>query len=265
MAITQFNRESWRRVERMVEASDIVMEVLDARDPEATRSPRAEAMVRERGKGLLIVLNKADLVPMNALLRWKRALERDAPTIFISAKYRLGTRMLTKTIKRTATRIPVTVLVMGYPNVGKSTIINYLSGRYAAPTSPVPGWTRGEKIIKARPWLTVIDSPGIIPMESNDPGMRIVRGEESPSDVEDPVRSAISLIKRMLELGSTALMDRYGIDVRDPMEAIEAVARRRGFLLRGGRLNIDEAARAILRDWIEGKLTYYTLPRGDST
>jgi Ras superfamily GTP-binding protein YlqF len=74
MAITQFNRESWRRVERMVEASDIVMEVLDARDPEATRSPRAEAMVRERGKGLLIVLNKADLVPMNALLRWKRAL-----------------------------------------------------------------------------------------------------------------------------------------------------------------------------------------------
>ena len=73
------------------------------------------------------------------------------------------------------------------------------------------------------------------------------------------------MIKRMRDLGSTALVDRYGVDAEDPMEIIEAVARRRGFLLRGGRLNIDEAARAILRDWIEGKLTYYTLPRGDST
>ncbi len=116
MAVTQFNRESWRRISRMMEASDVVMEVLDARDPPAaTRSLAAEELARRMGKVLLIVINKSDLVPMNVMLRWKRYLERDAPTIFISAKHRLGTRMLTRTIKRIAPRIPVTVLVVGYP------------------------------------------------------------------------------------------------------------------------------------------------------
>ncbi len=261
MAVTQFNRESWRRISKMMEASDVVMEVLDARDPAATRSLAVEELARRMGKVLLIVINKSDLVPISAMLRWKRYLERDAPTIFISARRRLGTKMLTRTIKKIAPRIPVTVLVVGYPNVGKSTIINYLSGRYAAPTSPVPGWTRGEKIVKARPWLTVIDSPGVIPGESRDPAAKVVRGEESHVSGGDPVVSAVALIRRLREAGSTALSDRYGVeDLSDPMAVLEAVARRRGFLLKGGRPNINEAAKAVLKDWVDGRIGYYTLP-----
>ncbi len=253
--------EAWRRVRSVLEMSDLVLEVIDARDPVETRNRRLEDLVNRLGKSLMMVINKADLVPMEVLKEWRRFLERDYPTVFISARDRLGTRKLIVNIKRYAPRLPVRVSVVGYPNVGKSTIINYLKGRHVAETSPVPGWTIGEQIVRAKQWLVVIDTPGVVPVEEvKDEALLVIKGAIDPSKLDDPVIPAIKLIMRIKSFNPKAFMERYGVDSEDPMELLELVGRRRGLLMRGGKVNIREAAIAVIRDWILGKLTYYYRP-----
>jgi len=253
--------EAWRRVRSVLEMSDLVLEVIDARDPVETRNRRLEDLVNRLGKSLMMVINKADLVPMEVLKEWRRFLERDYPTVFISARDRLGTRKLIVNIKRYAPRLPVRVSVVGYPNVGKSTIINYLKGRHVAETSPVPGWTIGEQIVRAKQWLVVIDTPGVVPVEEvKDEALLVIKGAIDPSKLDDPVVPAIKLIMRIKSFNPKAFMERYGVDSEDPMELLELVGRRRGLLMRGGKVNIREAAIAVIRDWIFGKLTYYYRP-----
>jgi len=253
--------EAWRRVRSVLEMSDLVLEVIDARDPVETRNRRLEDLVNRLGKSLMMVINKADLVPMEVLKEWRRFLERDYPTVFISARDRLGTRKLIVNIKRYAPRLPVRVSVVGYPNVGKSTIINYLKGRHVAETSPVPGWTIGEQIVRAKQWLVVIDTPGVVPVEEvKDEALLVIKGAIDPSKLDDPVVPAIKLIMRIKSFNPKAFMERYGVDSEDPMELLELVGRRRGLLMRGGKVNIREAAIAVIRDWILCKLTYYYRP-----
>ncbi|MFB6490399.1 MAG: GTPase [Thermoproteus sp. AZ2] len=253
--------EAWRRVRRVVEDSDLVLEVLDARDPLATRSEELEALAKRLGKRVIAAINKADLVPMEAGLAWKRWLEKQGiPAVFFSAKMRKGTRKLMVYIKRYAPAIPVKVAVVGYPNVGKSTVINYLKGRHVASTSPKPGWTRGEQIVRAKTWLITIDTPGVLPADkSDDLALAVIRGAVDPATVDDAVPYAVALINRVLKFNEKAL-EIYRYSGNSAEEALEYVGRRYGRLLRGGRVNIDEAARRVLRDWIEGRLSYFYWP-----
>ncbi len=250
--------EAWRRVRAIIGECDLVLEVLDAREPIETRNPEVERLAKRLGKTVILVLNKADLVPIEVLKRWKRELEREHPTVFVSAKYRLGTRKLFIYIKRYACRLPVRVAVVGYPNVGKSTIINYLKGRHVAETSPVPGWTAGEQIVRAKTWLYVIDTPGVVPPEEvKDESLLVIKGAIDPSKLKDPVLPAVRLIERVLKYNPNAFREAYGVESLEPLRILEEVGRRRGLLLKGGKVNIDEAARAVIRDWIEGKIRYY--------
>ncbi|MCC6066061.1 MAG: 50S ribosome-binding GTPase, partial [Thermofilum sp.] len=134
-------KDAWAIVRKVVREADVVLEVVDARDPMATRSRELERMAAEEGKKLVIVINKADLVPREVLEEWKRVLSREYPTIYVGARERLGTRFLWRIIKRVTGKRPVVVAVVGLPNVGKSTILNVLKGRHSVSTSPVPGWT----------------------------------------------------------------------------------------------------------------------------
>ncbi|MGC9152279.1 MAG: GTPase [Vulcanisaeta sp.] len=253
--------EAWRRVRNILEMSDLVLEVIDARDPMETRNKKLEDLLGKLGKPLVIVINKADLIPLEVLKEWKEYLEREYPTVFISAKNRLGTRKLIVSIKKYAPRLPVRVSVVGYPNVGKSTIINYLKGRHVAETSPIPGWTIGEQIVKAKQWLIVIDTPGVIPAdEVKDEALLIIKGAIDPSKLDDPIPPAIKLIMRIKSFNPKAFMDRYGVDSEDPLELLELIGRRRGLLMKGGNVNIRGAAIAVIRDWILGKLIYYYRP-----
>ncbi len=102
--------EAWRRVRNVLEMSDLVLEVIDSRDPPVeTRNKRVEELLGKLGKPLIIVINKADLVPIDVLREWKEYIEREYPTVFISAKNRLGTRKLIVSIKQHAPRLPVSL------------------------------------------------------------------------------------------------------------------------------------------------------------
>jgi ribosome biogenesis GTPase A len=251
-------KDAWAIVRRVVREADVVLEVVDARDPMATRSRELERMAAEEGKKLVIVINKADLVPREVLEEWKRVLSREYPTIYVGARERLGTRFLWRIIKRVTGKRPVVVAVVGLPNVGKSTILNVLKGRHSVSTSPVPGWTRHATLARAATWLKVIDTPGVVPRGEEEE--LAVRGALRPESLEDPVPAALKLIEVLRRKEPDFLKKYYGVDESDPLRALEELARRRNLLKKGGEPNVEEAARVLLRDWQSGELAVYFTP-----
>jgi len=242
----------------VIERADVVLEVVDARDPLATRTPELERLVKEYGKKLVIVINKADLVPRPVMEAWRRVLSREYPTIYISAQGRLGTRFLWRIIKRATDKRPVVVAVVGLPNVGKSMILNVLRGRHSASTSPVPGWTKTPLLARAATWLKVIDTPGVIPRGSEEE--LAIRGALRPESLEDPVPAAVKLITHLKRKDPHVLLRYYGVDDADPYVALEKIAARRNLLKKGGELNVEEAARVVIRDWQAGRIVVYFTP-----
>jgi ribosome biogenesis GTPase A len=254
---------SWRLLARTIKHADVVVEVLDIRDPVSTHSRRLESMVNALGKKLLLVLNKSDLVPRRVAEKWRSLYESlGYDVVYVSARARLGTRILRSTIKNVAGEKPFTAAVVGYPKTGKSSIINALRGRKGASTSPVPGspgYTRHVQIYKVEPGFYLIDTPGVIPVEGGWLES-VIRGK-SPEELIDPVPPAIALLKRALRFNPRAVLDAYGISSTEPLEILEELARRRGWFYKStGEPVIEEAARTVIRDYHKAKLYFYVPP-----
>ena len=254
---------AWRDVAKLVRASDVVLEVADIRDPLGTRSRRLEDMVKDLDKRLLLVLNKSDLVPREVAEGWKEYLEaKGYEVMYVSATSRLGTRMLRGWIKSVVKVRPFTAAVVGYPKTGKSSIINALRGRKGASTSPVPGsygYTRGVQLLKLEEGFYMIDTPGIVPADGGWPEA-VIRGM-APEEIKDPVPAAMALIERALQYNPLALVDAYGIETKDPLQALELLAIKRGWRYKSsGEPLIEEAARAVIRDYHTARLYFYVPP-----
>jgi len=248
----------WIEIKKVIKKADIVLEVVDARDPLSTRSRKIENLAKRLGKKLIIVINKADLVPKEVLDKWKRLFEREFPTIYIGARDRLGTRWLWRIIKKLSDKKPVLVAVVGLPNVGKSTIINILRGRKSAGTSPIAGFTKSTLTVRAATWLKVIDTPGIIPYGKED--QLALRGALRPESLEDPLTPALKLLEEIISHKPEIIREVYKVEVDSAEETLKRIAVRRGLLTKGGVINIEEAARIVIRDWQTGKIKYYRLP-----
>ena len=125
---------SWRKLREIVASADVILEVLDIRDPLATQSKRAEGIVRNLGRDLIIVLNKCDLVPLWVSKGWLEYFRSCGyRAVSVSATHRYGTKKLRKAIAELITFKPAILAVIGYPKVGKSSIINALKGKHSAP------------------------------------------------------------------------------------------------------------------------------------
>lgn len=254
---------SWRQVRHIIENADVILEVVDARDPWGTRVKEVEKLADKLSKPLVIVVNKADLVPKAVLERWARLLRRERRTVFLSVRERMGTRRLWVEIKKATQKRPVTVAVVGLPNVGKSTIINYLRGRHSAGTSPVPGFTTTPKRVRAARWLRVVDTPGVVPRLSEEE--LAIRSALRPEALEDPVPAAIRLLDIIARKRPEILAELYGFAPSNSEPSslyrfLEELAARRGLLGRGGVPQVEEAARIVIRDWQTGKNQFYLEP-----
>jgi len=254
---------SWRLLARTIKNADVVVEVVDIRDPIHTRSRRLEQMAEALDKTLVIVLNKSDLVPRRVAEKWQTIIEGQGyDVLYVSARNRLGTRVLRGFLKHVAPVKPFSVAVVGYPKTGKSSIINALRGRKGASTSPIPGspgYTKSIQLLKVEPGFYMIDTPGVIPVEGGWPEA-IIRGR-SPEELADPVPPAVSLIEKVLRHNPRAIKEAYGIESSDPWQILEELARKRGWYYKTTKEPlIEEAARTVIRDYHKAKIRFYVPP-----
>ena len=155
----------WNIVNEVIYNSDVVLEVLDARLIDDTRNVDIENKIKQLNKKLIHVVNKIDLVDIETI---KEKLKELTNPVFISSIQRLGTTILKRKILQIGKKDKIVVGVVGYPNTGKSSVINILCGRKKARTSSTSGTTRGIQKIRSSDRLMFLDTPGVIPFEDKD-------------------------------------------------------------------------------------------------
>jgi len=242
-------------IDSLVKQSDLILELLDARYPEKTRNPALENMVRTQKKKLMLVINKSDIVDKEEMELKKAQISKESgiKTIFISALKRDGINMIRREISTESKgKEKFTIGIIGYPNVGKSTLINALagSGRGRVATSRKAGLTRGISRVKITEGLYLIDSPGIIPFKEEEFNLFLVESK-NPNQLKDVETVAVKLIQL---LGKEKVARAYGIEKekienKDEEEVLEEIAYKQSFLHKGGKPAVDKAARDLLEKY----------------
>ncbi|HTY44112.1 MAG TPA: GTPase [Patescibacteria group bacterium] len=250
--------------ENIVQMSDIILEILDLRFVKETRNPEIEGMIEKQGKKIIYVFNKSDLIDREKIDR--EYVSKLRPGVFVSCINRKGIKDLRDRIKAVSSQIKypvdkfqgkVTVGVVGYPNTGKSSVINLLSGRSVARVSTEAGFTKGIQKVNLTSNVVLLDSPGIIPnREYSSSNVKLMSrhtrvGARSSNQIKDPEIAATDLIMEL-----PGVFEKYydlSVD-GDPEMLLEELGRKKGFLKKGNEVNTDQAARLILKDWQEGRI-----------
>ncbi|WP_456401033.1 GTPase [Persephonella sp.] len=242
---------------KVLSNANVVFEVIDGRIPFETRNSVVEQLAKERNKKLYIIINKADLIPKDFGKKVKKEIEKEFPAVLFSAKSNLGIKNLNKIIDELSKEKKIIKIgVLGYPNVGKSSVINKLKGRKVATTSPKPGMTRGEQLIKLAPNVFLIDTPGIITLEFQED--LALKGSWIPEKLEQPIETALKLIEKISNHNKNSLKELYNIDPSgEPLDILEKIGYSLNFLKKGGEVDLDRTSKKVLWDWIKGNLKAY--------
>ena len=200
------------------------------------------------GKKIIKVLNKVDLLTKAE----QHNLKKKYPDIMaISATKHLSTMRLLRLINKVAEGKPAVVGVLGYPNTGKSSIINSIKGRGSAPVSSVSGYTKGKQIIRITKKIKLIDTPGVIPYQEKDDLLHAIISAKSPEQIKDVEDIAMGL----LEYGKGIIEKFYDVKkIDDYDETLDNIAFKMNLLKRGGKPDQKTAAIRIIHDWQKGKI-----------
>ncbi len=291
----QSRRAYLRELRKVVESADVILEVLDARDPMGSRASAVEAAVQANPqKRLVLVLNKVDLVPKDVAAGWLRILRRAHPTVAFKASTQekvgrgaglatgvaaeeasaevlqrggaVGGEALLNVLKNYARsgdmKTSIAVGVIGYPNTGKSSLINSLKCESVVGTSSVAGHTKAMQEVKLDKNIRLLDSPGIV-FDDSDGDATVLRNCVNPDELPDPEGVVAAMLRRC---GPEQLMQLYALPRFERGDAdafLSLVSRRLGKMKRGGVPDKASAARAVLRDWNSGRVPYYTAPPKD--
>jgi len=246
-------------VKKVIEVSDILLEVLDIRFINETRNKDIEDLIKSLNKKIIYVLNKSDLVDEK-----KTILPKDLrPFVFISAKTGKGASNLRTKIKIEAKKIDilekkrVQVGIIGYPNSGKSSLINLISRKSSARTSRQAGFTKGIQKIKLAENLLLLDTPGVIEEKeySSEDQEKFSKDAKVSARTYNDIRNPEEVIAYLMKEHSKEIEEFYDIKADEDSEVlIEELGKRKKFLLKGGEIDIDRSSRLILKDWQEGKI-----------
>ena len=246
---------------------DAVIEVCDARIPVSSRNPILGELTRSKPK--VVVLNKRDLADAEATKMWISKLRKmgDRP---VSMDCRKGIGMKSLFDALPAKR-PLRVMIVGVPNSGKSSLINRLTGRKGAQTGNRPGVTRGKQWLSIEGGLRLLDTPGILWPKFEDPlvGLNLAFCGSIRDEILDSAELGLRLIKLLSSEYADMLSDRYQLDgigegpspLSSALMIMEAIAKKRGYILPGKRIDYERTGRVVLDEFRSGKIGYITLEK----
>jgi len=263
-----------RQIEADLKQVDAVCEIVDARIPMSSRNPDIDAICGNKPR--IIVLNRMDLADPNGTKEWSRYFKNKGMAVVVTdCKTRKGIADFTpaaraackEKLQRDAARgmnRPLRVMVVGIPNVGKSTLINQISGRKGAKAENRPGVTRGKQWVTVDQGLLLLDTPGILWPKFEDPevGMMLAYTgavKEGVLDLEELAARLIALLHRRYP---DALKERYKLEAEQGTpgyELLEMAGRKRGYLVSGGEVNTERMAKVLVDEFRAGKLGRFTL------
>lgn len=266
-----------RQMEADLKQVDAVCEIVDARIPMSSRNPDIDAICGAKPR--VIVLNRMDLADPAATRQWAVWFQKKGMTVVCTdCKSRMGIPEFTPAVRaacrekleRDAARgmnRPVRLMVVGIPNVGKSTLINQVSGRKGAKAENRPGVTRGKQWVTVDAGLQLLDTPGILWPKFEDPtvGLMLACTGAVKENVVDLEELACRLMALLWQHYPQAIQARYGVEALPEAtgfpgyDLLVEAGRRRGFLLSRGEINTERMARVLLDEFRSGKLGRFTL------
>lgn len=269
-------KKALNEIEAKIKLVDVIIEILDARAPLSSINPEFEK--RTSNKKKLIVVSKSDLADPIETKKWEICLKNRCNSLLIlnltdsratkiisDEVQKLGEEKHQKEKAKGMKPQPIKAMIIGVPNVGKSSLINRIAKRNAAGVQNKPGYTRGEQYIKVNKDFILLDTPGVLPMNYEDKEHAInlaligsIREEILPND--ELVKHLLKYLKKHYP---NALKERFDIDdLSDPIQVSELVAKKRG-LLTGGEYDLSRADFLILKEFKEGKLGRITLEQAE--
>ncbi|KAI9835381.1 MAG: GTPase required for pre-60S ribosomal subunit nuclear export and maturation [Sclerophora amabilis] len=261
------SKRIWNELYKVIDSSDVVIHVLDARDPLGTRCKSVEKHIKEEAphKHLIFVLNKCDLVPTSVAASWVRHLSKDYPTLAFHASITnsFGKGSLIQLLRQFSSlhsdRKQISVGFIGYPNTGKSSVINTLRKKKVCTVAPIPGETKVWQYITLMKRIYLIDCPGVVPPSNNDTDEDILlRGVVRVENVQDPEQYIETVLKRCKPHHVERTYDVRGYS--SATEFLELLARKGGRLLKGGEADITGVSKMVLNDFLRGKIPWFTPP-----
>nr|XP_014100676.1 nucleolar GTP-binding protein 2 [Bactrocera oleae] len=265
------SRRIWNELHKVVDASDVLLQVLDARDPMGTRSKYIEQFLRKEKphKHLFFILNKVDLVPVWVTQRWVAILSAEYPTIAFHAsmQHPFGKGALINLFRQLGKlhldKKQISVGFIGYPNVGKSSVINALRSKKVCNVAPIAGETKVWQYITLMKRIFLIDCPGVVYPSAETDTEKVLKGVvrvELVTNPEDYVETVLQRVRKEY------IQKTYKVESwTTSMDFLEQLAKKSGKLLKGGEPDITVTSRMVLNDWQRGKLPFYVAPEGYET
>jgi ribosome biogenesis GTPase A len=246
----------WPVVNNILKQSDLLVVVGDARMPEDSLNQEIIGKIENLEKAYVIVFTKVDLVSKESLAKLKNKYRG---AFFVSGTKNIDVGLLRKhlIIQAKKMKLPdLRVGIVGYPNIGKSALINALVRRARTLVADSPGTTKGTQWVKANGFL-VLDTPGVIPFDDRHTKLGLL-GAKSPDHMRNPEKVAFEIIRKILSSDKKTLLEHYNIDANISEMSIEEIfneiGKKRGYLMKGGGIDEHRTAVAIVREWQRGKL-----------
>lgn len=262
------SKRIWNELYKVIDSSDVVVQVLDARDPMGTRSTHIENFLKKEKahKHMILLLNKCDLIPVWVTQRWVSILSEEYPTMafYSSMRHPFGKGALINLLRQFnklhSERKQISVGFIGYPNVGKSSVINTLRSKKVCSVAPIAGQTKVWQYITLMKSIYLIDCPGVVPptQDNSDTGT-VLKGVVRVENIKEPEEYIPAVLDRVRP---EYLSKTYRIpqDWTDSNDFLTKIAMRSGRLLKGGEPDLPTVAKMILNDFNRGKIPFFVKP-----
>lgn len=267
--------KAMRQMKEDIKLIDLIIELLDARIPLSSRNPEIDNLGQNKAR--LVLLNKADLADEKQNNKWIEYFKKKGiVALKINSKNKQGIKEINnavniackekieRNLKRGIKNRPIRAMVVGIPNVGKSTFINAYAGKNCAKTGNKPGVTKGKQWIRLNKNLELLDTPGVLWPKFDDQkiGMHLAFIGSMNDNILDVSELAFQLIKLLENLYPNTIKDRYSIEGDDNiLQIMYQIAEVRGCKLKGNQPDLDKTSKIVLDDFRSGKLGRITLDR----